>query len=129
MTVAKQLGKRSRRRRKRFLCGPADLRPGERRLMEVDGKRVAIFNVKGDYYALHNRCPHKGGNLCEGPVTGTTLPTEQYEFVYSREGEILRCAWHGWEFEIATGVCLVNPKFRARSYEVAVENGNLILTI
>ena len=129
MTVAKQPGRGSRRRRKRFLCGPADLQSGERRLLEVDGKRLAIFNVKGDYYALHNRCPHTGGNLCEGPVTGTTMPTEQYEFVYSREGEILRCAWHGWEFEIATGVCLVNPKIRARSYEVAVEDGNLVLTI
>lgn len=129
MTLAEPSGNRPRRTRKRLFCGPADLLPGERRLLEVDGKQVGIFNVKGEYHALHNRCPHMGGNLCEGPVTGTTLPAEGYEFVYGREGEIVRCAWHGWEFDIVTGVSLVNPQIRARTYQVAVENGNLYLYI
>lgn len=121
--------KRPRQARTRYEGGPANLRPGERRIIEVGGKSVGIFNVAGAYFALHNRCPHMAGSLCEGTVTGTTLPTDAYEFVYGREGEILRCGWHGWEFEIDTGICLGDRKIRARAYEVTVESGNLILHI
>jgi len=127
----KQEGKsRPRNRpRKQYLAGPADLAHGERRIVEVAEKAIGIFNVNGEYYALHNRCPHMGGNLCEGPVTGTTLPTDQHEFNYGRGGEILRCGWHGWEFEIASGICLVDKRIRARIYLVTVENGDVIIHI
>lgn len=109
------------------LVGPAELQPGERRIVEIEGKQIGIFNVLGRYYALHNRCPHMAGNLCEGPITGTALPTDTHEYRHGREGEIIRCAWHGWEFEIATGVCLVDSRIRAKTYPVTVENGNVIV--
>ena len=118
-----------KRKRKQFAVGLADLNPGERRIVEVKGRSIGIFNVNGDYFALHNRCPHMGGNLCEGPVTGTTLHTDKTEFVYGREDELVRCGWHGWEFEIKTGQCLVHPQMRARTYEVTAVNGQLILHI
>ena len=122
-------GQRSLQSRKHFSIGLANWQPGERRVVEVDGKRIGVFNVDGRYYALHNRCPHMAGNLCEGPVTGTTLPANGYAFVYGRQGEIIRCAWHGWEFEIATGQCLIDPKIRARTYAVTVEDGQLVVHI
>ena len=115
--------------RKHFPIGAADWQLGERRIVEVDGKRIGVFNVDGNYYALHNRCPHMAGNLCEGPVTGTTMPTDEFEFVYGREGEIVRCAWHGWEFEIASGQCLVDDRTRARTYPVTVEDGQVVVHI
>ena len=117
------------RTRKQFPVGAADLKPGEKRIVEINGRSVGIFNVNGDYYALHNRCPHMGGNLCEGPVTGTTLYTDKTEFVYGRENELVRCGWHGWEFEIKTGQCLVKQQMRVRTYQVSAENGQLILHI
>ena len=97
--------------------------------MQVDGKSVGIFNVNGTYYALHNRCPHMAGPLCEGPLTGTTRPTDTVEFVYEREGEIVRCGWHGWEFDIPTGRCLASGKVRARTYPTSVEHGEVIVQI
>lgn len=115
--------------RKQFPIGSADLAPGEKRIIEVDGKPIGIFNVDGEYFALHNRCPHMGGNLCEGPVTGTTLQTDKTEFIYGRENELVRCGWHGWEFEIKSGRCLVDEKLRARTYSVTEENGQLVLHI
>jgi 3-phenylpropionate/trans-cinnamate dioxygenase ferredoxin subunit len=121
--------KRPLHTRKQFPIGPADWQPGERRLVVLDGKRIGVFNVNGRYFALHNRCPHMAGSLCEGPVTGTTLPTGGYAFVYGRQGEIIRCAWHGWEFEIATGQCLIDPKIRARTYPVTVEAGQIVVHI
>lgn len=113
------------RARRQVGVGPADLRPGERRIVQVEGKSLGIFNVDGAYFALHNRCPHMAGNLCEGPVTGTTLPVDGPAFVYGMEGEIVRCAWHGWEFVIADGRCLSAPRLRARTYPVTVVDGQL----
>ena len=117
------------RKRKQFNIGPADLQSGERRIVEVDGKHIGLFNVNGDYFALHNRCPHMGGNLCAGPVTGTALHTDTTEFVYGRQGELVRCGWHGWEFEIATGQCLVDERMKVRTYPVTQEAGQLVIHI
>ena len=118
-----------KRTRRQIAIGKADLQPGERRIVEVNGRQIGVFNVAGEYFALHNRCPHRGGNLCEGPVTGTTLPGETAEFTYGRVGEIVRCAWHGWEFEIRSGQCLADSRMRARRYPVTVADGQLLLHI
>jgi 3-phenylpropionate/trans-cinnamate dioxygenase ferredoxin subunit len=116
--------------KKRYVaCAVADLPPGRRRIVELDGRSVGVFNVGGQYYALHNRCPHVAGPLCLGPVAGTTLPTGDYQFVYGREGYILRCAWHGWEFDIETGRAVFDPKIRARTYPAAAENGEVVVYI
>ena len=114
---------------RRFVACKADLAPGERRIVQVDGRSIGIFNVHGTYYALHNRCPHMAGPLCEGPVTGTTRQTDTMEFVYERAGEVVRCGWHGWEFEIRTGRCLVVNRMRALTYPASVENGDVIVQL
>lgn len=111
------------------VCSESELAPGDRIVRDLDGLSVGIFNVHGRFYALHNRCPHRGGALCRGPVTGTALPTSDFEFVYGREGEILRCAWHGWEFDIATGHSLVDPRIRAKTYPVEVADGDVYVVI
>jgi len=114
--------------RRRRLCKASDLAPGERLIVDVEGRSIGVFNVAGQFFALHNRCPHVGGALCEGPLTGTTLPAQQRgEYVYGREGRILRCAWHGWEFEVETGRCLSDAKVRAKTFTVTVEAGDVIL--
>ena len=116
-------------RAKRVVACKADLAPGERRIVEVAGRSIGIFNVHGTYYALHNRCPHMAGALCAGPVTGTARPTDSVEFVYERAGEIVRCGWHGWEFDITTGRCLVDARMRARTFPATVEDGEVIVQI
>jgi len=88
-----------------------------------------VFNVAGRFYALHNGCPHRGGPLCEGPVCGTVLPSDDFSYRYGREGEIVRCAWHGWEFDIGSGQALADPTVRARSYPITVEDGALVMTL
>ena len=119
----------ARRRVRHVVCAVSAIPPGGRRIVDVRGRSIGLFNVDGRFYALRNGCPHKGGPLCEGPVGGTTLPTDGYTFEYGREGEIVRCAWHGWEFEIATGRALADPRVRARTYPVDVEDGQLVVTL
>lgn len=101
----------------------SELPPGERRVVEVDGRSIGVFNVHGQYYALRNRCPHQGAPLCLGAIKGMALPSKPGEYLWGREGEILRCPWHGWEFDITTGRSIFNPhRMRVRTYEVTVES-------
>ena len=108
---------------KRFeICTTDELPPEDRMIVELDGHSVGVFNVDGEYYALKNDCPHQRAPLCEGKVTGTTSATEPGDIEWKDAGHILRCPWHGWEFEIETGESVFNPhKVRARSFETAVE--------
>lgn len=99
-----------------------ELPPGQRKIVEVEGQSIGVFNVNGTFYALKNRCPHQGGPLCLGSLKGTALPSSPGEYRWGREGEILRCPWHGWEFDVTNGRSLWHPqRCRVRAYEVTVE--------
>jgi len=102
----------------------SELPPGERRVVEVGGRSIGVFNVHGQFYALRNRCPHQGAPLCLGAIKGMALPSKPGEYRWWREGEILRCPWHGWEFDIMSGRSIFNPhRTRVRTYEVTIEPG------
>jgi 3-phenylpropionate/trans-cinnamate dioxygenase ferredoxin subunit len=97
----------------------ADLRPGDRLIVDIAGRSIGIFNVRGEFYAVRNQCPHQGAPLAQGVLSGTCLPSAPGEFVYARDGEILRCPWHAWEFDLTNGRSIHNPhRCRVRSYEV-----------
>jgi len=101
---------------------------GGRKIVEVVGRSIGVFNVGGEYFALRNRCPHQGGPLCRGKLWGAIEASVPGEVHFSRQGEILTCAWHGWEFEIRTGQSWCEPsRLRVRSYEVRVEPGAAIV--
>lgn len=107
------------------VCKVSDLPPGQRTIVDIAGRSIGVFNIEGEYHALRNVCPHQLAPLCKGRISGTTLPGPVGEFNYGHEGRILRCPWHGWEFDITTGRSVFNPhKVRVRSYEVTVEGEN-----
>ncbi len=102
----------------------AEIPPGERKIVEVAGRSIGIFNLDGEYFALRNRCPHQGGPLCLGKQSGFVRSAGPGDYQYSRQGEILKCPWHGWEFDIRTGQSWFDPaKVRVRQYEVVVTEG------
>jgi nitrite reductase/ring-hydroxylating ferredoxin subunit len=104
-----------------------EIPPGGRKVVDVAGRSIGVFNVSGEYLALRNRCPHQGGPLCEGRVSGFVVSETPGEYRYSRPGEILRCPWHGWEFDMRTGQSWFDPKgVRVRAYEVAVAPGSAL---
>ena len=113
----------------RYVVAAVDeIPPGGRKIVEVAGRSIGVFNLGGEFFALRNRCPHQGGPLCEGRVWGALEAERPGEFRYSRHGEILACIWHGWEFDIRTGQSWCEPeRLRVRSYEVSVEAGAAIV--
>ena len=84
-----------------------DLPVGQGRVIEAEGRTLALFNVDGSFYAIDNTCPHRGGPLGEGDV----------------EGRIVICPWHAWRWDVTTGANANNPAVRIRCYPVAVEDG------
>jgi len=99
----------------------ADIPPGRRLIVDLAGRSIGIFNVAGAFYAVRNSCPHQGGPLCLGPTVGLATSSRPGLIDYTREGEILRCPWHGWEFDLATGRSIFDPtRTRVRSYAVEI---------
>jgi nitrite reductase (NADH) small subunit len=116
-------------KRLHFVCRVDELPPGSMRLFPFGRFGIGVFNVDGRFHALTNYCPHEGGPLCAGYVRGTPVADEHAlgGVRWSREGEIIRCPWHQWEFEIATGKTLSRPVRGIRTYPVEISDENVFL--
>ncbi len=113
---------------KHVVARAADIPPGGRKLVTVRGRPIAVFNLGGTFYGLLNRCPHQGGPMCEGVLTGLIEADTPGIYRYSREGEVLRCPWHGWEFDIRTGRSWCDPeKVTLRNYSVEIAPGQRVV--
>jgi nitrite reductase/ring-hydroxylating ferredoxin subunit len=105
--------------------------PGSKKIVEVGGRSVGVFNSGGNFYAVQNLCPHALAPICLGNLSGTNMPTGPgEEFVYGMEGQVLRCIWHGWEFDVSTGQALFGTdRRRLATFPVRVEGGDVIVTM
>ena len=91
----------------------ADIPPGSCMLSRAGNEEVAIFNVDGQLYAIHNRCTHAGGPLCEGGLWG----------------DVVQCPWHGSEFNVRTGEVVSGPaKVPVKTYRVSVVDGVIAIS-
>jgi nitrite reductase/ring-hydroxylating ferredoxin subunit len=111
------------------VCPVEELAVGSRRIVTAGEGGIGVFNVDGKLYALANRCPHAGGPLCRGVLTGTTEPGTGHEVRWVREGRVLRCPWHSWEFDIATGRTLTKPTVATKTFSVVVEDGTIYVEV
>jgi len=102
----------------------SDIPPGGNKVVTVGGREIVIFHVNGEFFALLNRCPHEGAPLSHAACVAHLSSSEPGEFKRSRIGELLRCPWHGWEFDMRTGQSYFDPVHtKARSYPVIITPG------
>ena len=83
-----------------LIAATSDCPPGTAKELVAMDRIIALFNVDGKYHALDGVCPHQGGPLGQGTLTGC----------------IVTCPWHGWQFNVTTGQhqtsqSLVHPSF------------------
>ena len=65
-----------------------ELPPGERKIVPVGGRGgIGVFNVGGSFYALKNRCPHKGGPLCQGRLRPHVVADATHQVQQQRAGK------------------------------------------
>jgi nitrite reductase/ring-hydroxylating ferredoxin subunit len=112
------------------VCSVEELPPGTMKLVPVGKFGVGVYNVDGSFYAIANYCAHEGAPLCAGFVGGTNefAPDIPGQLRHVREGTILRCPWHQWEYDITTGQNVADPHRRVRTYQVDVTGGEVYLT-
>ena len=101
---------------------------GGRKIVTGRGREIGSFNVAGTFHGLINRCPHQGAPLCEGEIVSRLVAPMPGDYRLTRPGEMIRCPWHCWEFEITTGKSLCDPNsVQARAFDVAVEPGKTLV--
>lgn len=114
---------------KTLVCRADEIAPGAPLIVKIRGLGVGLFKIGNDIHAMLNVCPHRGAPLCEGPQCGTTMSDDTGAIFHHRDNEIVRCAWHGWEFDIVTGTSLVDPKVSARVFPVSVDAGKVYVHV
>ena len=91
-----------------------DITKGKRKRIEIKGRRISIFNIGGEYYAIYDTCPHKG----TAPLIKGTL-----------DGVGIKCPNHGYRFDLKTGECNIHPEFNTRIFPIKVEGDEILLNV
>lgn len=120
-----------RQRTREVVVGRAGEIPlGGKKIVQVERRSIGIYHLESGFHGILNYCPHQGAELCKGTVHGTHRPGPAMEFTPALPGRVLRCPWHGWEFDIVTGKGLYDDRGRVSTYEVRVnEAGELIVLV
>src|SRR5713226_1574226 len=88
--------------------------PREGRPIRIGDLEIAIFNLNGRFLAIENECPHKGGPLCDGIVSGTTVV----------------CPLHGWRFDLQTGAAVrATLPACVTTFPTRVEDGIILVDV
>ena len=95
------------------IASKRELGPGSGKIVVLDDKPIALFNIGGNYFALDNTCPHRGGSLGDGEV----------------DGEIVTCPWHGWEFNCRTGEAVENPVITVSCFRVKKKDDGIYVEL
>lgn len=103
--------------------------PGEIRLVQLGGRSVGLFNVDGTLHALADRCPHRGAPLCSRGAVVNAVTAGPEGVTLSDHLALVRCPWHKWDFEIATGRCPVDDRMRVRRYRVEIDEDEIVVTL
>ena len=83
----------------------SEFTPGQGRMVVVNGRHVALFRLGDEFFALDNMCLHRGGPLCEGPIANN----------------VVTCPWHGWSYQIKTGMMLQDPRVGVSKHDVRID--------
>jgi nitrite reductase/ring-hydroxylating ferredoxin subunit len=111
-----------------------ELADGDRLVVQLRGRDVGVFRLDGEFYAYTSWCAHQGGPVCEGRRSGTTAATydretHEVETTWVKDGEVLLCPWHGWEFDLKTGRALAREEIELPACPVRVEDGDVIVSV
>jgi nitrite reductase/ring-hydroxylating ferredoxin subunit len=104
-----------------------EIPPGGRKIVEIGGRSIGVFNVDGEFFALRNRCPHQGGPLCLGRLSPWAVASAPGQVRMEGPPRLVACPWHGWEYDLETGQSFMGPgETRVKAYDVSVARGDTL---
>lgn len=96
----------------------------EIRRVDVAGKGLAIVRLGAEFFALADRCPHGGARLSGGRFASVVESDGPGDYRLCRKDEMIRCPWHGWEYDVRTGQSWSDPKAtRTRAFAAETLEG------
>lgn len=109
------------------LFGVDELAPGQMRSVDIDGIAVLVCRLPdGGYRALRDVCPHLGVKLSRGTLMPVINSDDERRYFVS-DVIAARCSWHGYEYDVDTGRCVADARWRVKTYPVRIENGTVVL--
>lgn len=105
-----------------------------RKVIAQGDLEIGVFFVDGEFYAWENKCVHQGGPICQGRILNRVVEliaddkTSQ-GLAWSEEDVHIVCPWHGYEFNIKTGIHPGSKNARLRSFDVKVTNGEVHVVV
>ena len=84
---------------------------GKSKLVMVDDKPIAIFNINGKIFAWDNRCPHRGASLSDGNISDS----------------VIQCEFHLWEFDVNKACSIANSSIKIKTYPIEIKNGDILI--
>ena len=107
--------------------------PG-RKVIAFERFEVAIFKLDGEFFAYLNHCPHMGGPACQGKMIAKVEEIIAEDrtskgLTFSRTSMNVVCPWHGYEFDVRTGVHPGNPRAQLRKLAIAISGGDVIVEV
>ena len=116
------------------VCSVAEFGDSSRKVFAAGGIEVGVFRLGDEFFAYENKCPHLEGPVCRGKIL--PLVTEAVAKdgtssgrVFSKERVNVICPWHGYEFDIRTGVHPTDKRIRLRRVPVHVSDGAVVITV
>ncbi len=116
-----------------FVAKATQMKDGDRRIVRGERGEIGVFHQGGAFHAYSNTCLHSGGPVCEGLLMPLVVDVIAEDKTY--QGQIFNedemhfvCPWHGWEYDMKTGVCIGDRKQKLRKYEV-VQRGDDVFVI
>ena len=105
----------------------SEIAEGTCRIVEYQTVSIGVYRIGERFHAIRNYCPHQGAPLCLGRVHTTHAPSNVGEFQPALAGRVVRCPWHGWEFDLVTGKGLYDAKGRVKTYAVRVDGDGVVM--
>jgi nitrite reductase/ring-hydroxylating ferredoxin subunit len=112
------------------VCTSDDLGAGQMATAQLGPMPIVVIRAPdGSLHALLDKCLHQGGRLSRGVLTSDSSSSRDVgDYPFERHGEVVRCPWHGFEYDIRTGCLLAERSRCVRTFTVIEEDGKVFVS-
>jgi nitrite reductase/ring-hydroxylating ferredoxin subunit len=117
-----------------FVAHVDEFAESKRKVIAHNDTEIGVFFVDGSFYAWYNECAHRGGPVCQGKLFGKVIePLGEDKSVstlaYAPGVVHLVCPWHGYEYDLKTGINAGDRNLRLRKVTVEVKGSDVYVLV